>query len=179
MSLSMTEIRALFQVQLAELLGWPVDRVRTIYLREPVGLDVYNDVCYYWVQPTDEPINRQMDKTYREEGNKARIIRSYTRVVELRLIFYGENGYSKAMFLRLDLLSPELNRRLFEAGLRVVTDIAEPRAVWEEYRGQWLPRTDMMVRFNQKVDDERQEAEYLQGAQIVAINEQEERTVET
>jgi hypothetical protein len=174
----MAELVTMFGNHLTDLLGWPAGKVREAYRADPVGSQLYDDVCYYYVQAAEDPINRQVERIYRDKGGTAGIVNRYTRVLELRLIFYGKTGYDKATLLRLDLLEPERNAKLFANGVRVVTDIGEPRLIWEEYRGQWLPRTDMSARFNQEVTDERREAAYLSGAEIVVVAEQEERTVE-
>jgi hypothetical protein len=176
--MTLAEIRLLMQLHLTELLGVQAAKVRPAYETSAVGREVYDDVCYFYVLPADNPINRQIDKTYQDEGGTARVVNRYTRVIELSLTFYGPSGYDKAVLLRMDLLEPDLNERLFAAGLRVVTDIAEPFCLWENYREQWIMRTDMSVRFNQAVTDARHEAEYLQGARVLVETENDERTVD-
>lgn len=184
-ALSFKALEELFEKHLIQLLGY-LDKeqsqgpVRYFYQEDSQPFHSYGkDMCYFYIQPVDDPINRQLNTYYAPlDETHARQINSYTRVLELVINFYGPGAYDKAVLLRMDLLEPGKNYALAKQGLFVIPDIAEPFLSWESYNNRWWPRTDLSIRYNNTVTDERHKVGYLSGAEIVVVSEEMERLIE-
>lgn len=186
MRLTLKELQDIYWRQLMILLGHDPDskkqqdQVRLAYQEDSQPFhDYYCNVCYFYVQAADDPINRQIDTTYSPiDDTKTQQISSYNRVITLDIILYGPDAYDQAVLLRMDLLEPTQNWDLAAKGLHIIPDIAEPQQVWEPYNNKWWPRVDMQVRYNNLVTDERHTVNYLSSADITVVSEQTERTIE-
>lgn len=178
--MTLEECSKLFGRHLINLLGCNPNGVRKDYQQESGPFHkIEENACYYYVQPADESVNRQIDTRYNPlDETKAQQINSYNRVLELNITLYGKDAYDKAVMLRLDLLEPTLNWDLAAKGLYVIPDVAEPYALWEPYNNRWWQRVDMQVRYNNLVTDERHTVHYLSSADINVVSEQTERTIE-
>lgn len=186
MRLTLKELQDIYFRQLMILLGHDPDskkqqdQVRLAYQEDSQPFHDYKrNVCYFYVQAADDPINRQIDTTYSPiDDTKTQQINSYNRVITLDIILYGPDAYDQAVLLRMDLLEPTLNWDLAAKGLYVIPDIAEPQQMWEPYNNKWWPRVDMQMRYNNLVTDERHTVNYLSSADIAVVSEQQERTIE-
>ena len=184
--LTLKELQAIFWRQLMILLGHnpddkkQQDMVRLAYQDESQPFHDYRrNICYYYVQAADDPINRQIDTRYNPiDETKTQQISSYNRVITLDIILYGPDAYDRAVLLRMDLLEPTLNWDLAAKGLHIIPDIAEPQQIWEPYNNKYWPRVDMQVRYNNLVTDERHTVNYLSSADINVVSEQTERLIE-
>lgn len=181
-SISLTELQDLFAEQLSILLDCQEnDLVRLDYQEDSTPFhETGRDICYYHLQTAAEAISQQIDTRYTPlDEDRARQVQSYTRVLMLTLSFYGPNAYDRAMLLRMDLLNPLCNRELKQKGLFVVPDIAEPYPFWEQYNNKWIQRTDLQVRYNNRVTDEgRHTVGYIKSVPVVVVGGAEERTIE-
>ena len=185
MRLTLKELQDIYWRQLMILLGHDPDsskqqdQVRLAYQEDSQPFhDYHRNVCYFYVQAADDPINRQIDTTYSPiDDTKTQQINSYNRVITLDIILYGPDAYDQAVLLRMDLLEPTQNWDLAAKGLYVIPDIAEPQQMWEPYNNKWWPRVDMQVLYNNLVTDERHEVYYLTTADITVVSEQQEREV--
>lgn len=186
MRLTLKELQDIYWRQLMILLGHDPDskkqqdQVRLAYQEAGQPFHEYDrNICYYYIQAADDPINRQIDTRYSPlDETKTQQINSYNRVITLDIILYGPDAYDQAVLLRMDLLEPTLNWDLAAKGLYVIPDIAEPQQMWEPYNNKWWPRVDMQVRYNNLVTDERHTVNYLSSADITVVSEQQERTIE-
>ena len=186
MRLTLKELQDLYWRQLMILLGHDPDskkqqdQVRLAYQEDSQPFHDYKrNVCYYYVQAADDPINRQIDTRYYPlDETKTQQINSYNRVITLDLILYGPDAYDQAVLLRMDLLEPTQNWDLAAKGLHIIPGIAEPQQMWEPYNNKWWPRVDMQVRYNNLVTDERHTVNYLSSSDINVVSEQTERTIE-
>lgn len=184
--LTLKELQAIYWRQLMLLLGCnPDDKkqqdlVRLSYQNENQPFhDYHRNICYYYVQAADDPINRQIDTAYSPiDDTKTQQISSYNRVITLDIILYGPDAYDRAVLLRMDLLDPTQNWDLAAKGLHVIPDISEPQQMWEPYNNKYWPRVDMQVRYNNLVTDERHEVHYLTAADITVVSGQQERAIE-
>lgn len=186
MRLTLKALQDIYFRQLMILLGHDPDskkqqdQVRLAYQEDSQPFHDYKrNVCYFYVQAADDPINRQIDTTYSPiDETKTQQINSYNRVITIDIILYGPDAYDQAVLLRMDLLEPTLNWDLAAKGLHIIPDIAEPQQMWEPYNNKWWPRVDMQVRYNNLVTDERHTVNYLSSADITVVSEQQERTIE-
>ena len=184
--LTLKELQDIYWRQLMILLGCnPDDKkqqdlVRLAYQDNSQPFhDYHRNICYFYVQAADDPINRQIDTQYNPiDDTKTGQINSYNRVITLDIILYGPDAYDRAVLLRMDLLEPTLNWDLAAKGLHIIPDIAEPQQIWEPYNNKYWPRVDMQVRYNNLVTDERHTVNYLSSADINVVSEQTERTIE-
>jgi hypothetical protein len=173
MLIPLEQLNDVFQAELKKQLGETDDsKVRRAYQRGRQPFQEWGEnICYFFVQPVDDLINRQTDKVYKG----GQLVSRYTRVIGLSLVLYGPAAYDRACRLRLRL--SRSSEELAALDLRVIPDIAEPLQVWEEYRGEWWPRVDMALRYNNSVTDEETVPE-LTGSRIVLLTEAEEREVD-
>lgn len=186
MRLTLKELQDIYWRQLMILLGHDPDikkqqdQVRLAYQEDSQPFHDYKrNVCYFYVQAADDPINRQIDTIYNPiDDTKTQQVSSYNRVITLDIILYGPDAYDQAVLLRMDLLEPTQNWDLAAKGLYIIPDIAEPQQMWEPYNNKWWPRVDMQVRYNNLVTDERHTVNYLSSADIAVVSEQTERTIE-
>lgn len=184
--LTLKELQDIYWRQLMILLGCnPDDKkqqdlVRLAYQDNSQPFhDYHRNICYFYVQAADDPINRQIDTQYNPiDDTKTGQINSYNRVITLDIILYGPDAYDRAVLLRMDLLEPTLNWDLAAKGLHIIPDIAEPQQIWEPYNNKYWPRVDMQVRYNNLVTDERHTVNYLSSADINVVSEQTERLIE-
>lgn len=138
--------------------------------------NVKQDVCYFTVLPADDGINRQMDIRYDAFcEDEAKKVRSYTRVIALTLSFYGPNAYENAMKVRMDAVGGSRDNLLAVNGLHLIPDIAEPLLAYELYQNQWMPRVDLLMKFNNRVTDDSQTVAYIQAASIQITGEEQEK----
>lgn len=185
MRLTLKELQDIYFRQLMILLGHNPDdedqqeRVRLAYQEDSTPFHDYrSNVCYYYIQAADDPVNRQIDTRYHPvDETKTQQVSSYNRVIALDITLYGPDAYDRAVLLRMDLLEPTLNWDLAAKGLYVIPDIAEPQQMWEPYNNKWWPRVDMQVRYNNLVTDERHTVNYLSSADITVVSEQTERVI--
>lgn len=185
-ALSFKALEDIFQSHLVGLLGYDPgnkatkDLVRYNYQDDSQPFHSFGkNVCYFYLQPVDDGINRQINTHYLPlDDTKAQQINSYTRVLELVINFYGPEAYDKAILLRMDLMEPTRNYALAQQGLYVIPDLAEPFLSWEKYNNLWWSRTDLSVRYNNVVTDERHTVGYLTSADITVVSEQTERLIE-
>ena len=185
MRLTLKELQDIYWRQLMILLGHDPDskkqqdQVRLAYQEDSQPFHEYDrNICHYYIQATDDPVNRQIDTRYHPvDETKTQQVSSYNRVITLDITLYGPDAYDRAVLLRMDLLEPTLNWDLAAKGLYVIPDIAEPQQMWEPYNNKWWPRVDMQVRYNNLVTDERHEVHYLTAADITVVSEQQEREV--
>lgn len=186
MRLTLKELQDIYWRQLMILLGHDPDikkqqdQVRLAYQEDSQPFHDYKrNVCYFYVQAADDPINRQIDTIYNPiDDTKTQQVSSYNRVITLDIILYGPDAYDQAVLLRMDFLEPTQNWYLAAKGLYIIPDIAEPQQMWEPYNNKWWPRVDMQVRYNNLVTDERHTVNYLSSADIAVVSEQTERTIE-
>lgn len=184
--LTLKELQDIYWRQLMILLGHSPeddrqqDLVRLAYQEDSQPFhDYHRNICYYYVQAADDPINRQIDTRYNPiDDTKTQQINSYNRVITLDIILYGSDAYDRAVLLRMDLLEPTQNWDLAAKGLYIIPDIAEPQQMWEPYNNKYWPRVDMQVRYNNLVTDERHTVNYLSSADIAVVSEQTERVIE-
>ena len=184
--LTLKELQTIYWRQLMTLLGHnpeddkQQDLVRLSYQDNSQPFHDYRrNICYYYVQAADDPINRQIDTIYSPiDDTKTQQVNSYNRVILLDITLYGPDAYDQAVLLRMDLLEPTLNWDLAAKGLYVIPDIAEPEPMWEPYNNRWWSRVDMQVRYNNLVTDERHTVHYLSSADITVVSEQQERLIE-
>lgn len=184
--LTLKELQKIYWRQLMILLGHnpeddrQQDLVRLSYQDESQPFHDYcRNICYFYVQAADDPINRQIDTQYNPiDETKTQQVSSYNRVITLDVILYGPDAYDQAVLLRMDLVEPTLNWDLAAKGLYIIPDIAEPQQMWEPYNNKWWPRVDMQVRYNNLVTDERHTVNYLSSADIAVVSEQQERLIE-
>lgn len=180
--LSLKELQSIFGNYLRQILDDEAGNlVRRSYPTEGQPFqELPETVCYYTVLPADYGINRQIDTQYEDlDGNQARVVHSYTRVLSLQLTFYGPEAYEKAFLARLELLSGSRDNLLARNGLHLVPDIAEPVLTWELYQNHWLERADVVAQFHNRVNDEgRHTVGYIQSAPIGVIGGAEERMIE-
>ena len=177
----LSEVKAALRQQLTSLLDLPETHIRENYPGDssPFAKKGENTL-YYYVTPTDEPINRQID-TVRTAGSGTNLRQtvSYNRVLQIYLTVYGPDSYDILTNLRLKLLSGAAGQNpLRAAGLYLVPDVAEPNLLWEIYQNQWYQRSDLQFRCNQLATLET-EIPSVEVADIVLMTEQTERNIDS
>lgn len=184
-SLSMKGLEDLLWRHITILLGYDPEleqnqsKVRRSFPKESGPyLELDEDICFFYIKPVDDAINRQMDTYYTEiDQAKARQINVYHRVLELQLTLYGPNSLDNATYLRMDLIEPTKNEELTNNNVCVIPSIQEPNRGWEFWNNHWWPRVDLNVRFNQLVCNDRNEVNYIDSVEIVVETEKDEREV--
>lgn len=122
--LTLKELQAIFWRQLMILLGHnpddkkQQDMVRLAYQDESQPFHDYRrNICYYYVQAADDPINRQIDTRYNPiDETKTQQISSYNRVITLDIILYGPDAYDRAVLLPDGLIRADIELELSRQG---------------------------------------------------------------
>lgn len=187
--LNLKELRDICKKYLQQVLG--DEKGKIVRLNYPTAdhetgqksgqpFDARQDICYYTVLPADGASNRQLDTRYEDiDGNQAKQIHSYTRVIGLSLTFYGPNAYDNAFQVRMELLATSRDNLLARNGLHIIPDIAEPLLNWELYQNHWLERVDLQVQFyNRVTDEDRHTVGYIKSVPVIVVGGAEERTIE-
>ena len=177
----LSDVKAALRQQLLQMTELAADHIRENYPGDssPFAKKSENTL-YYYVTPTDEPINRQID-TVRTAGssNNLRQTVSYNRVLQIYLTVYGPDSYDILTNLRLKLLQKASGQNpIRAAGLYLVPDVAEPNLLWEIYQNQWYQRSDLQFRCNQLATLETT-IPSVEVADIVIMTEQTERNIDS
>lgn len=179
--MTLAEIKKTFRSRLLDLTDLNPEMIREAYADTGDGPFIRpgQTALYYYVQPHDDPINRQVDTTYQPMiGGGLKQTLEYNRVLDVQVVAYGPGGYDILCQLRLRLLRISPVDAMRQAGLYLVPDIAEPVALWEPYEGSiWIPRADLRLRYNQKITDEAI-TQAVSGLDVILKTEQTERKIE-
>ena len=163
--MTLSQLNELFQGLVIDMLGYektgsPADYSEAAYtavrLAWPTdgapAWEIDDDVVFIRIMEHDEPINRQRETkltaptafTLNEET-------TYTRVLELYLVFYGPNSFDRAQAIRDAFFYDEYHWQLAQDHIYMIPDVEAPRRAPELFQGQWWERTDVTFRFNEKV----------------------------
>lgn len=185
---TLTQLNELFQCLVIDMLGYeatgsPADYSEAAYtdvrLSWPTegapSWEVDEDVVFLRVFEGDDFINRQRetkvtaltDTTLNEET-------TYTRVVELNLIFYGPNSFDRAQTIRDSFYYDEYHWQLAQSSIYMIPNIEAPRRVPEAFQGQWWERADLTLRFNEKIAKNRS-INIIESAEFIVYNDDEEQ----
>ena len=100
-----------------------------------------------------------------QDNDNARIANAYTRVLDIRWVFYGPNSYNNASMVRSRLFNEKFREVLTLKDVYLVPDVSSPSRVPELFEGQWWDRTDLSASFNNLVSLD-SIIPYLQSAEI-------------
>lgn len=164
---TINELNILFQAMILQILGYekvgsPADYTEEAYSKVRVSWQTYgapawkitDDVAFIQTSEEDEPINRQREVDYTEsllgpEPLDEEV--SYTRVLNLAIIFYGPNSFHNAQVVRDGIFREVYRRPLSQNNIYLIPDVAAPRRVPEQFQSQWWERVDLELRFNEKI----------------------------
>ncbi|KKQ88298.1 MAG: hypothetical protein UT13_C0002G0007 [Candidatus Pacebacteria bacterium GW2011_GWF2_38_9] len=139
-------------------ISWPTDG-------QP-AFEIGKDYAYLKVVEVDSPINRLRNVTFTQQDvNNATQKSEYTRVIQVMWTFYGPSSYDRADLVKHSIFLDEY-KSLFNANnLYLITDVASPMRIPEQFQGQWWERCDFTASFNEYVKRENT-VPYIQSADI-------------
>lgn len=179
---TLPQLNILFQAVLLRMLGYektgsPADYSREAYAAVRVAWPTYGapawkvteDVAFIQVSEDDDPINRQRETKLTTVGEFVLDeATSYTRVVNLMAIFYGPNSFDNAQLLRDGVFKDEYRFILNKERIYPIPDIVSPRRAPEAFQSQWWERTDIELRFNEKIT-KTDEISAIESADIILV----------
>lgn len=131
------------------------------------GWNQSDEVSFLRVFEVDDPYNRQRDITYqRTNSDHASKQIAQTRVWQIQVISYGPSSYDHQAVIRNRLFSEEVKKFFRVSSLFLLPDFAAPRRIPELYNGNWWDRSDMTIRFNEKVIYEPEDVPYIDSVEI-------------
>jgi hypothetical protein len=159
---TLSELNELFQVLLIDMLGLvsgsPLDYTAASYyvrIQYPQSgapaWEINEDIVFLFVTEEDDRINRQREEELTNEGDDLNLEVTYTRVIALKLVFYGPSSFENAQIVRDQFFTSVYRRRLAQDEIYLIPDIVAPRRVPDPFQGQWWERVDMVLRFNEKI----------------------------
>ena len=162
---TLIEIENLLQSIAATALGLDKDTgVRVSWPTEGApawGID--EDIVFLRATEQERDNNKQRDKVIisnmiglTEDPDNLIEQMSYTRSISVYWILYGPNSYDNAQNLKDKLFDDfETTLALESLQLFIVPNINAVKRVPEPFEGQWWPRVDMEIFFNQGVTKEK------------------------
>ena len=163
---TLPELNILFQEMIIAMLGYtktgsPAAYAEAAYKAVRVAWPtegapawkITDDVACIRVVEDDHAINREREDEYEniDDGLTLNEATSYTRVLNLFIAFYGPSSFEHAQEVRDCLFKNVYRQYLAEYSIYLVPDIVAPRRAPEPFQGQWWERTDLELRFNEKV----------------------------
>jgi hypothetical protein len=130
------------------------------------------DKIFIRVTEDDDKINRQKDDRVWQEGSpiQLNLEHSYIRVIRLSLVLYGPNSWENVQLIRDQMFYSTTHRLLYEAGLRLLTEIPSPIRGPELFQGNWWEREDIGFLFNERIL-RNEEVGIIESAEITVYNE--------
>lgn len=117
------------------------------------GWPIKYDVAFIRAVRVPDPITRQRDTNYQvQDPTTIQMTAAYTRVHMISWIVYGPNSDTNIELIRDGLFLPAAKLTLAQNNLYMVLDVPPPQYVPELFNGQWWPRYDLQVRFNELVE---------------------------
>ncbi|MFC3768364.1 hypothetical protein [Paenibacillus sp. GCM10012303] len=129
------------------------------------------DVAFLLLNYNNDPINRQVDVAYLNQGtNYAKRVQSYTRVLTVTWVCYGPSSFDDADKIRSELFHPRTKETLLRSNLAMILDVEAPIRTPELFGGQWWERTTFSARFNELVTRSSDVA-YIESANVQIVKE--------
>ena len=111
-----------------------------------------SNTVFIYDLPVDDPVNRKRETDYINEGNdKLTYTDTHIDVHEFMFACYGPDSFNWARAIRNGIHEHEVSMELRKNDLFLVPDIQAPQVVPELYSGEWWDRTDVRIRFNERV----------------------------
>ena len=128
------------------------------------GID--EDIAFIRVGEKEDLFNVIRDYIqYQQNADTARIANAYTRILDIKWVFYGPNSYDNASKVRSRLFMESFRSDLTSKDVYLVPDVKSPQRAPEVFEGQWWDRSDLTAHFNNLVSlDEL--VPYLKSADI-------------
>lgn len=95
---------------------------------------------------------------------------TYTRVLSLALVIYGPDSFAYAQAIRDGMFNETYRRTLQSSYIYFIPNMEAPSRTAESFQGQWWPRVDMEMRFNQYVAKNRS-VSIIESAKIAVYDE--------
>lgn len=172
--LTLKQIEDCFREVTCKALGVPLNnhsKVRLTYPKDGApDWKINEDVTFIRIQSSQDPYSQQRDISYFPlvEPTDENRVTSYTRPHEVFWTLYGPNSYDNADRLRHMLF--ESADFLAEYNLFMIPEVPMPNRRPELFRSQWWERSDLQVRFYEKVT-RRFTVPYIRSADIQMITE--------
>jgi len=188
---TINELNIIFQAMILQILGYektgsPADYSEAAYTAVRVAWPTYgapawkitDDVAFIHTIEDDDPINRQREVEYSENGpTELDEEVSYTRVLSLNVIFYGPTSFHNAQVVRDGMFREKYRRVLSQNNIYLIPDIVSPRRAPELFQSQWWERTDLDLSFNEKIK-KTDEISIIEIADIILVsNDGQEREI--
>jgi len=164
---TLQQLEIIFQKMIMGMLGLlnesPIDydsAARYVRVSWPTGgqpgWGANENITFIRITEDDDNINRQREDKLTESEDDPLLLNeemSYTRVINLGLIFYGPNSWSNAQTVRDYIFrdSSSYRRALGKDKIYLIPDVVAPRRIPEPFVGQWFQRVDLNLRFNENV----------------------------
>ena len=160
---TLDQLNILFQIMIMNILGLlhgsPIDYLtpaKAVRVSWPTdgapAWGITEDIVFLRTTEDDDPINRQRESKYsNKDGQSLNDEVSYTRVISLNLVFYGPNSFKNAQIVRDGVFQDNYRRLLAKDKIYLIPDIPSPQRAPELFQGKWWERTDLELRFNEKI----------------------------
>jgi len=109
--------------------------------------------CFITAYTDDDPFSRISDKAY--DANDAvslAELRAYTQVWKIHFVNYGPNAFTNAVLIVAAMALDWVHDALAAQNIYAVTEWKRPTVMYEDRDGQWWPRADVELRFNELVN---------------------------
>ena len=116
---------------------------------------IAEDVIYVYAMAVDDAINKQIDSEYLDStGTLVSQNLSYTRVISVQWVFYGDSYLENAEKLRLRLFNSVAQEFCELNNLKLIPNVYEIKRNNELFQGRWWKRCDFMAQFNNNYSDQ-------------------------
>jgi len=148
---TLVQIENIFQALVASMLGLdPNVGVRIAWTAGSApAYGINDDIAFIRVIEVDDDYNRIRDvsNTTNNDGTINQAM-GYTRVLQVDFTVVGPNSFDNAAILKDQMLYDET---LPNSNLYLIPDIPAPMRAPELFDGQWWPRTDITMKFNELI----------------------------
>ena len=180
---TLDQLNKIFQQMLLDMLGYvktgsPADYDPTAFYFVRVSWPtegapawkITEDIVFIRVVEEDHAINREREvENTRVDDLLLNEKTSYTRVVSLAMVFYGPNSFEHAQTVRDGVFDDRYRLPLAKEKIFPIPDIVAPRRIPEAFQAQYWERTDLELRFNEKISKNR-DISTIGSAEIVVYD---------
>ncbi|HLH04950.1 MAG TPA: hypothetical protein VKX25_19435 [Bryobacteraceae bacterium] len=118
------------------------------------GFTIDSDYVFLRATEDDDDYAHLRDTKYATNDQQSvRLTMTYIRVWRVHLTFYGPASFDHARLVADAMFLDWVHDALAASSLFLITDFARPVYAPERFQGQWWKRTDLELRFNERVVD--------------------------
>ncbi len=128
-------------------------KVRIGWIAQPAWA-ITDDVCSITATEQDADYNRILDRRYAwNDSASVRQNDTYTRVWQVKWVFYGPNGFDHARLLKSSMRLDFTHDTLLASNLTLTGNIPATMRAPELFEGQWWDRSDVKLSFYELVTE--------------------------